>query len=178
MLNRKSFLSCKNQHRSGEAQDLRNNKEPDFNSDVTEESMQRNGSRTMSAQVLICTFLLTMAGCASGGLSPREKGTLGGAALGAGAGAIIGEATDHSPGKGALIGGALGGLGGALTGNAMQSQDESTLAQQRELERQRYELERQRRETEDLRRDRYYSDEYYGRDRYRDPYYDSKYPRY
>jgi len=30
----------------------------------------------------------------------------------------------------ALIGGALGGLGGTLTGNALQSQDETTLAQQ------------------------------------------------
>ena len=119
-----------------------------------------------------------MVGCAGGGLTPREKGTLGGAALGAGAGAIIGEITDSSPGKGALIGGALGGLGGALTGNAMQSQDETTLAQQRELERQRYELERQRREMEDMRRDRYYNDEAYQRDRYRDPYYDSEYPRY
>ena len=140
--------------------------------------MQLNRSRTKSAQVLISTFLLTMVGCAGGGLTPREKGTLGGAALGAGAGAIIGEVTDSSPGKGALIGGALGGLGGALTGNAMQSQDETTLAQQRELERQRYELERQRHEMEDMRRDRYYYDEAYQRDRYRDPYYDSEYPRY
>jgi uncharacterized protein YcfJ len=140
--------------------------------------MQINRSKTRPAQAFICTLLLTMVGCASGGLSPREKGTLGGAALGAGAGAIIGEVTDGSPGKGALIGGALGGLGGALTGNAMQSQDDTTLAQQRELERQRYELERQRREMEDLRRDRYYYDEAYRRDRYRDPYYDSEYPRY
>jgi len=131
-----------------------------------------------SAVALICLFLLTMGGCASGGLTTREKGTLGGAALGAGAGALIGEATDNSPGKGALIGGALGALGGALTGNAMQSQDEASIAHQQELERQRYELERQRQDLEDLQRDRYYESSDYRRDRYRDPYYDSEYPRY
>jgi len=119
-----------------------------------------------------------MGGCANGGLTTREKGTLGGAALGAGAGALIGEATDNSPGKGALIGGALGALGGALTGNAMQSQDEASIAHQQELERQRYELERQRQDLEDLQRDRYYESSDYRRDRYRDPYYDSEYPRY
>jgi hypothetical protein len=120
---------------------------------------------------LVCALLLT-AGCAGGGLSPREKGALGGAALGAGAGALIGEATDGSPGKGALIGGAIGGLGGALAGGAAQSQDYELAEQQRELERQRYEVERQRRELEALRsRDPYYNDEYQRRTR--DRYYDS-----
>ena len=42
--------------------------------------------------------------CAGGPLTTREKGTLGGAALGAGAGAIIGGATGGGAGKGALIG--------------------------------------------------------------------------
>jgi uncharacterized protein YcfJ len=139
--------------------------------------MQTIKSRTKYAQALLYTFLLTMAGCASGGLTTREKGTLGGAALGAGAGALIGEATGGGPGKGALIGGALGGLGGALTGNAMQSQDETSIVQQRDLDRQRYEIERQRRDLEDLRRDRYYDNDY-RRERYSDPYYDFESPRY
>jgi uncharacterized protein YcfJ len=111
---------------------------------------------------LLLAIVLVLAGCASGPLTTREKGTLGGAALGAGAGAIIGEATDHSPGKGALIGGALGGLGGALVGGGMQSQDTELAEQQRDLERQQYELDRQRRELEDLQR----RDDYYGRDDY------------
>lgn len=139
--------------------------------------MQTIRSSSNSAHLLPYTFLVTMLGCASGGLSTREKGPLGGAALGAGAGALIGEATGGRPGRGALIGGALGGLGGALTGNAMQSQEEESIAQQRELERQRYETERPRRDLEDLRRDRYYDNEY-PRDRYRDPYYDFESPRY
>jgi hypothetical protein len=139
--------------------------------------MQTIKSSSNSAHLLLYIFLVTMLGCASGGLSTREEGTLGGAALGAGAGALIGEATGGGPGKGALIGGALGGLGGALTGNAMQSQDETSIAQQRDLDRQRYETERQRRDLEDLRRDRYY-DNGYRRERYRDPYYDFESPRY
>jgi uncharacterized protein YcfJ len=108
---------------------------------------------------------LTIASCAGGGLTTREKTTLGGAALGAGAGALIGEAAGGKPGKGALIGGAIGGLGGALTGSATQSRDQELYEHERELERQRYEAERQRRELEDLRRDRYYD-----REVYRDPY--------
>jgi uncharacterized protein YcfJ len=120
-------------------------------------------------RALICTLLLTTAGCASGGLTTREKSTLGGAALGAGAGALIGQATDHSPGKGAAIGGAIGALGGALVGDQSQAQEDTTIAQQREIDRQRYEAERQRQEVEDLRRDRYYDD--YNGGTYRDPYY-------
>jgi len=130
-----------------------------------------NTITTSSARALIGIFLLTTVGCASGGLSTRERSTLGGAALGAGAGAIVGQVTDHSPGKGALIGGAIGGLGGALVGD--QAQEDTSIAQQRELERQRYETERQRQELEDLRRhDSYYNDY---RGTYRDPYYDPRY---
>ena len=45
--------------------------------------------------VLFCIPLL--AGCASGSLSKRETGALGGGALGAGAGALIGHATAIRP---------------------------------------------------------------------------------
>jgi osmotically inducible lipoprotein OsmB len=118
--------------------------------------------KSATGKGLLFAIALTFAGCASGDLSTREKSTLGGAALGAGAGALIGEATDHSPGKGALIGGAIGGLGGALVGDSMQSQDSRVTQQQYELDQQRYELERQRRELEDQRR----HDDYYRRDPY------------
>src|SRR5215204_4796153 len=104
---------------------------------------------------IACLTALTVASCAGDGLTTREKTTLGGAALGAGAGALIGEATGGNPGKGALIGGAVGGVGGALTGSAAQSRDQELYEHERELERQRYEAERQRRELEDVRRDRY-----------------------
>ncbi len=118
---------------------------------------------------LLFAIVLTLAGCAGGPLTTRERTTLGGAALGAGAGAIIGEATDTSPGTGALIGGALGGLGGALAGGGMQSQEGQLAEHQRELERQQYELDRQRRELEEMRR----REDYYGRDY--SPDYDRRY---
>ena len=85
-----------------------------------------------------------LAGCASGGLSKRETGALGGGALGAGAGALIGHATGHTAG-GAAIGGALGALTGAVVGDQIQAGDNRSDAQDEELR-------RQRREIEDLKR--------------------------
>jgi len=41
-------------------------------------------------------------------------GTLGGAALGAGAGAAVSAGTGHDPGKGALVGAGVGAVGGAI----------------------------------------------------------------
>ena len=63
---------------------------------------------------------LMLSGCASGGLTAREQGALGGGALGAGAGAIIG----HQKGKkaaGAAIGGAAGALGGWIIGDQVEA---------------------------------------------------------
>jgi len=91
---------------------------------------------------LFCVSLV--AGCASGGLSKRETGALGGGALGAGAGALIGHATGHTAG-GAAIGGALGALTGAVVGDQIQAGDNRSEAQDEELR-------RQRREIEDLKR--------------------------
>jgi len=94
------------------------------------------------AVAFFCVPLL--AGCASGGLSKRETGALGGGALGAGAGALIGHATGHTAG-GAAIGGALGALTGAVVGDQIQAGDNRSDAQDAELQ-------RQRREIEDLKR--------------------------
>lgn len=70
--------------------------------------------------VLICvTCFATMTGCYAAGFTPRETGTVGGAALGAGGGALIGS-TMGAPGAGALIGGLGGGLAGYLVGNSVQ----------------------------------------------------------
>jgi len=91
------------------------------------------------------TIVLT--GCASGGLTAREKGALGGGALGAGAGAIIGHQTGHA-GAGAAIGGALGALGGAVVGDQMEAQNQRSSAQDAELERQRREIEELKRRQE------------------------------
>jgi osmotically inducible lipoprotein OsmB len=69
---------------------------------------------------LICTTCFaTMTGCYAAGFTPRETGTVGGAALGAGGGALVGS-TMGAPGAGALIGGVGGGLAGYLVGNSVQ----------------------------------------------------------
>jgi osmotically inducible lipoprotein OsmB len=65
-------------------------------------------------------FLLVLAGCATPP-TPRESGTLGGAAIGAAAGAVLGGIAG-APGKGAAIGAAVGAVTGALTGDAIQSE--------------------------------------------------------
>jgi len=74
-------------------------------------------NRTTPAAVLVTAILLT--GCAGGPLTPRERVTLGGAVLGAGTGAIIGQAVGK-PGPGALIGAGIGTVAGAVVGDAMQ----------------------------------------------------------
>ena len=72
---------------------------------------------------LICSIAMaTLTGCYAGGFTPRETGTVGGAALGAGGGALIGSAVG-SPGTGAVLGGLGGGLAGYLVGNSVQERD-------------------------------------------------------
>ena len=80
--------------------------------------------KVKSAMVaLICAIsLATLTGCYAGGFTPRETGTVGGAALGAGGGALIGSAVG-APGTGALIGGLGGGLAGYAIGNSVQERD-------------------------------------------------------
>ncbi len=95
-------------------------------------------------------LISTTVGC-SQPLSTREKGALGGAALGAGTGAIFGG------GKGAAIGGAAGALGGAIIGDQMQRReneqysDDERAREQAARDRRQRELdqERRRRSTED-----------------------------
>ncbi len=67
--------------------------------------------------------LLFVSACAGGPATTREKGTLTGAAIGAGTGAIIGSQRGN-PGTGALIGGAIGGVTGAIVGGAIQEQEQ------------------------------------------------------
>ncbi len=72
---------------------------------------------------VLWTLAISLAGCAGEPLSTREKGTLGGAAIGAGGGALIGEAVGH-PGAGAAIGGVTGGVAGYAIGNEMQNHED------------------------------------------------------
>lgn len=84
--------------------------------------MQLKVMATFRAAVLslICAIcLMALGGCYAGGFTPRETGTVGGAAIGAGGGALIGS-TMGAPGTGALLGGLGGGLAGYLVGNSVQ----------------------------------------------------------
>ena len=121
---------------------------------------------------LISVFALTaiLGGCAAP-ITQRERSTLTGGALGAGAGALIGNAVGH-PGRGALIGGGLGALGGAAIGDQMEGQYQRQESHARELEEQQREIARQRRELEDLQRRRSYD---YNDDRAYDRRYDDRY---
>jgi uncharacterized protein YcfJ len=114
-------------------------------------------------------FLILLSGCATP-LTTREKGVLAGGALGAGAGALIGNQFER-PGRGAAIGGAIGALGGGLIGDQMEGQNQRQNAQAYEAEQNRRELERQRRELDNLRRSQDGSSDR-GYDRSGDPYYD------
>ena len=63
------------------------------------------------------TLAALLSGCVGTGPS-TQQGAIGGAALGALAGAIIGNNTHTGSGQGALIGGAIGALAGGTLGNA------------------------------------------------------------
>ncbi len=107
--------------------------------------------KSLSGIALVLGALMFVAGCEAQPLSEREKGTIGGGVLGAGAGALIGNAVGH-PGAGALIGGGMGALGGAAIGNEMQNQRVQNEQTQSQMQQQQTELERQRRELEQMRR--------------------------
>lgn len=67
----------------------------------------------LSALALCALSAVVLAGCET---TPVQQGAVIGGALGAGAGAIIGNQSHHA-GTGALIGGAAGALTGALVGD-------------------------------------------------------------
>src|SRR5437870_412828 len=74
--------------------------------------------------VVCCLVSLVLAGCASHADRGAGIGGLGGA----GAGALIGEASGHGA-EGALIGGALGMLAGSEIGSAADRRDAAAAAQ-------------------------------------------------
>src|SRR5690349_2949721 len=111
-------------------------------------SMNRNQGRLVTLAVALIASL-ALAGCSGQPLSTREKGTLGGGVLGAGAGAIIGAAVG-SPGAGAAIGGALGAGTGYVVGNSMQNNENAHPQPQGQIQQQQQELENQRQQIEQL----------------------------
>ena len=78
-----------------------------------------------SLAVGIAVLALAASGCENMGTAAQSKTVQGGvlgSALGAGAGAIIGNQTGHA-GSGAAIGAGLGALGGGLLGHGMEEQE-------------------------------------------------------
>src|SRR5215469_7264084 len=102
---------------------------------------------TAAMLALLATF--AVAGCSGEPLSTREKGTLGGGVLGAGAGALIGAAVGH-PAAGAAIGGALGAGTGFAVGNAMQNQEVTSQQQAAQIGYHQRAIESQRRQIQQL----------------------------
>lgn len=80
----------------------------------------------MNRIAVIVVAVALVAGC-SEPLSTREKGALIGGGIGAGTGAIVGNAVGH-PGAGALIGGGVGVITGAVIGDAVQAKEKQAVA--------------------------------------------------
>lgn len=94
--------------------------------------------------------LALMPGCQSRDLTLREKGALGGAAIGAGAGAIVGNQTGNA-GAGTAIGAGLGAVTGALIGNEMDRTEMQVSERSQQIAAQQREIEANRRLIEELR---------------------------
>src|SRR3954466_15516239 len=79
--------------------------------------------RSLAACVLPTLFAC---GCAS--MTPTEQGVAGGGLIGAGTGALIGNAVGHT-GAGALIGAGVGAVSGGLIGNSVEKSEQRTQQQ-------------------------------------------------
>ena len=108
--------------------------------------MRRNSILTATL-ALVAVF--AVAGCSGQPLSTREKGTLGGAGIGAIGGTIIGAAVG-APAAGALIGGGLGGVTGYVVGNHMQNTEAVHQQTEQHIETQQREIEHQHDEIQQL----------------------------
>jgi len=102
-------------------------------------------------KLLRLLFCICLIGCESQRLGNREKGALGGAALGAGLGAIVGNQVGSS-GAGIAIGSAFGALSGAMIGNELDNSQAAIDAGSDRLAEQERVLEENRRLIEELRR--------------------------
>ncbi len=122
-----------------------------------------NTKKFLVQKLLISGAALVVFGCEGTQFGAREKGALGGAALGAGLGAIVGSQSGNA-GAGVAIGAGAGALAGGLIGNSVDGQQREADEQDEMLRRQQAELERQRREIEDLRRQQYQDDRQRGYD--------------
>ena len=98
--------------------------------------------------MLLMACLLASA-CENTRIGATEIGALGGAAAGAGLGAIIGNQSGR-PGAGVAIGSAVGAIGGALIGNQVERQDNRINERERRIEEQQRQIEENRRLLDEL----------------------------
>jgi outer membrane lipoprotein SlyB len=82
-------------------------------------------------------------------LTTTEEGVIGGAAVGAGTGAIIGAGVHHA-GKGALIGAGIGAVTGGVAGHVVENQQNTNRRLQAEVSSQQRQIDHQRVEIEEL----------------------------
>ncbi|MEI8079990.1 MAG: glycine zipper domain-containing protein [bacterium] len=86
--------------------------------------------RNLASTAVLSGVFLTGCYTPDGQPDRTANGALIGGALGAGTGALIGNASGHHTAEGAAIGGAVGLLTGALVGNAMEQQHREALRAQ------------------------------------------------
>ncbi len=78
-------------------------------------------------RLVLAAVLPIVLACGCSTMSNTEKGLGAGGLIGAGTGALIGNATGHT-GAGALIGAGVGAVSGALVGNAIDESEKKTEA--------------------------------------------------
>ena len=102
-------------------------------------------------------FVLLIVSACSSDMSQTSRGALTGAAIGGGAGAIVGSSTGDL-GAATAIGVGAGALGGALVGSTAEAMDAKEKRQEAERFKNAQEAEKQERELEQIRRQQRYDD--------------------
>ena|SRR5215469_9995522 len=103
----------------------------------------------LSIATMIAAIGLIAGTCNAQGLTTTEEGVIGGAAVGAGTGAIVGAGVHHA-GKGALIGAGIGAVTGGVVGHAVGTQQATNRRLQGEISAQQRQIDHQREEIEEL----------------------------
>ena len=102
----------------------------------------------LSVATMFAVIGLMTANC-NAQLTTTEEGVIGGAAVGAGTGAIIGAGVHHA-GKGALIGAGIGAVTGGVAGHVVENQQNTNRRLQAEVSAQQRQIDHQRAEIEEL----------------------------
>jgi len=82
--------------------------------------MNTRPSNSLTLRTLAVSLLAALAATGCADMSERQKGTAGGGAIGAVAGAVLAKATGGKAGTGAVVGGAVGAVAGNLWSKRME----------------------------------------------------------